>query len=289
MKSNHTDFNEIASGYGEVITNTKQHITLPLFQKILGEVNGKKVADLGCGEGFFTRIIAKEKPSFLIGMDIASKLIEIAIQREQQEKRGILYQCQDIRSLDKKECFDLVTAVYLLNFAETREDLLLMLKSIYNTLTENGKFCAIIPHTKIKPTAGFELGRKIISASNKNHFQDGDIVHYEIESEKEKRSLKNSNFSNHIIILILKLRLFQILFRTLHIRKSIMQSSQNINIKYHYWSKETYESCLREAGFSKIKWKEPTISTEAITLFGKEYWSSYQENPSSIGVVCWKE
>ncbi len=248
MKSNHTDFNEIASDYGKVIANTKEYITIPLFQKIIGSVNRKRVADFGCGDGFFTRIIATEKPSSIIGIDIADKLIENAILREQQEKRGILYQCQDIRSLDKKECFDLVTAVCLLNFADTREDLLLMLKSIYNTLTENGKFCAIIPHTKIKPTAGFELGRKIISASNKNHFQDGDIVHYEIESEKE-----------------------------------------NINIKYHYWSKETYESCLREAGFSKIKWEEPTISTEAITLFGKEYWSSYQENPSSIGVVCWKE
>ncbi len=242
------DFNTIAQHYGETITDTKQHITLPLFRKIIGNCRQKRVADLGCGDGFFTRIIAKEKPSSLVGMDLASKLIEKAIQKEQQEQNGIFYRCQDIRSLNKKECFDLITAIYLLNFAETKEDLLLMLKSIHNVLTKNGKFSAIIPHPKIKPTAGFALGRKITSTSGKTDFEDGDIVLYEIESEKE-----------------------------------------NINIKYHYWSKQTYEDCLREAGFSKIEWEEPTISPEAIASFGEEYWSSYQQNPSSIGVVCWKE
>jgi len=247
MKSTHTDFNTIAQRYGEVITDSKKYITLPLFKKIIGDVNGKTVADLGCGDGFFTRIIAKEKTSSVVGIDLASKLIEKAIQKEQQKPLGIFYEQKDIRSLNQKECFDLITAVYLLNFAETKEDLLLMLKSIHNALTKNGKFSAIIPHPKIKPTAGFALGRKITSTSGKTDFEDGDIVLYEIESEKE-----------------------------------------NINIKYHYWSKQTYEDCLREAGFSKIEWEEPTISPEAIASFGEEYWSGYQQNPSSIGLICWK-
>ncbi len=248
MDQNHTDFNTIAQRYGESITDTKEHITLPLFKKIIGDVNGRRVADFGCGDGFFTRIIATKKPSSIIGIDIASKLLEKAIRKEQQEQRGILYQCQDIRSLEKKESFDLITAVYLLNFAKTKEDLLLMIQSIYDNLSQNGKFSAIIPHPKLKLTSGFELGRKISSPSGKNRFSEGDEVEYQIGNERK-----------------------------------------NIHIIYYYWSRETYENCLRKAGFSRIEWQEPTISPEAIALFGKEYWSNYQHNPSSIGVICLKE
>jgi len=248
INSNHTNFNTIASTYGETITDTKKHITLPLFKKILGDVNGKRVADLGCGDGFFTRIIATEKPLSIVGIDIAEKLIEKSIQREQQEQKGILYQCKDIRSLEKKECFELITAVYLLNFAMTKEDLFIMLQSTYNNLNKNGKFCAIIPHPKIKLTSGFELGRKIYPNSKNDTFSDGDKVEYRIGNERK-----------------------------------------NIHIIYYYWSKETYENCLRKAGFTRIEWQEPTISPEAIALFGKEYWSNYQQNPSSIGLICWKD
>ncbi len=248
MKMNHTNFDTIAEQYEEEISETKKYITLPLFREIIGNIRGKRVADVGCGNGFFTRILVADKPSLVMGIDISSKLLEKALQREQQEQRGILYQCQDVRFLEKKESFDIITAVYLLNFAETKEDLLLMLKSINNNLNTKGKFCAIIPHPKIKPTSDFEFGRKITSASGKKTFENDQKVFYEIASKKE-----------------------------------------NVKIVYTYWSKETYENCLRRVGFTKIEWQEPTITAEAINQFGKEYWSNYQQNPSSIGVVCWKE
>jgi len=49
-----------------------------------------------------------------------------------------------------------------------------------------------------------------------------------------------------------------------------------LNAIYH--EKETIESCLKKAGFKKIRWENPIISNEGLNLFGKDFWKEYLEN-----------
>jgi len=55
-----------------------------------------------------------------------------------------------------------------------------------------------------------------------------------------------------------------------------------------YWSKETYERCLKIAGFKSIKWEDSIISQEGISKLGSKYWKNYTTNPTLIGLICEK-
>jgi ubiquinone/menaquinone biosynthesis C-methylase UbiE len=49
-----------------------------------------------------------------------------------------------------------------------------------------------------------------------------------------------------------------------------------------HWSKETYEKCLKAAGFSDIKWHAMEVSPDGIVKFGKEFWNEWYANPYLI-------
>ncbi len=54
---------------------------------------------------------------------------------------------------------------------------------------------------------------------------------------------------------------------------------------YHY-SKTSLESALREAGFTAITWKRPTVAPEGVQRFGQAYWDDYLRSPHCIFIDC---
>ncbi|GBE20311.1 ubiquinone biosynthesis O-methyltransferase [archaeon BMS3Abin17] len=51
------------------------------------------------------------------------------------------------------------------------------------------------------------------------------------------------------------------------------------SFKTYHWSKSTYESCLKEAGFKNIKWMSLNILKEGIKKYPKYNWKKYVQNP----------
>jgi ubiquinone/menaquinone biosynthesis C-methylase UbiE len=50
----------------------------------------------------------------------------------------------------------------------------------------------------------------------------------------------------------------------------------------YHWDKETYEKCLKKAGFKDIKWHEMKVSPKGIAEFGKEFWNDWYNSPYLI-------
>lgn len=71
---------------------------MPLTLELLGEVRGLRILDLGCGEGGYTRELAK-RGAHVVGIDGSSRLIEIARQRTAELKLDIEYFCLNANSL----------------------------------------------------------------------------------------------------------------------------------------------------------------------------------------------
>lgn len=241
-------YDNIAEEYSQMLNLTKKYVVIPTFKLIAGDVTGKSALDLACGDGFFTRILAGMNPSKLVGMDISKELIKKAIEKEQVEKQGITYFAGDVMAMDLQQKFDVITAVYLLNYAETKSDLLRMCKAVSLHLADNGRFCTITTYPSLEPMVDFEYERRFTNADGSDYFIDGSRIKCEMR-EKGKSSFEFINY---------------------------------------YWSRETYEECLMKAGFKTIRWVEPVISEEGIKEFGNEYWDNFRKNPSSIGVVCTK-
>lgn len=55
-----------------------------------------------------------------------------------------------------------------------------------------------------------------------------------------------------------------------------------VDIEFHLSLSGTYESALREAGFSQVRWHPLRISPEGIAQYDQDYWRRYTEHPPTL-------
>jgi ubiquinone/menaquinone biosynthesis C-methylase UbiE len=116
---------------------------------VLGDVANKSILDLACGTGNFTRRF--RSASKVVGVDISEKMIEIARQEEAREPLGIEYLVGDVLELGEIDQFDIVTAGFLLNYSQTKEQLLKMCQNIYANLKPQGRFVTLNGNVDMPP------------------------------------------------------------------------------------------------------------------------------------------
>ncbi len=68
----------------------RDFVNTPAFFELLPDVAGRRVLDVGCGEGYNTRLLA-ERGARVVAIDIAERFIEYAIAEERRDPRGIEY------------------------------------------------------------------------------------------------------------------------------------------------------------------------------------------------------
>lgn len=155
-----TDYNTIAAEY----KRSKQqpwrlHVEHYTLFSLIGDLTGKSVLDLACGEGFYSRFLKQAGAARVVGVDLSERMIELARQQETERPLGIEYIVHDARTFEPGESFDLVVAGYLLNYASTEEDLRAMCRTIAGSLKPGGRFVTV-NNNPAQPCEHFANGRK---------------------------------------------------------------------------------------------------------------------------------
>jgi ubiquinone/menaquinone biosynthesis C-methylase UbiE len=136
-------YDQIGSKYDEYArTATLKRTESYTFLRLVGDLTGKRVLDLACGFGFYTRLLKQRGAAQVIGVDISPEMVRLACTKEQDDPTGVAYQVGDATDLSVLGAFELVTAVYLLNYATSKDQLLGMCRSAYNNLVPGGRFIA---------------------------------------------------------------------------------------------------------------------------------------------------
>jgi ubiquinone/menaquinone biosynthesis C-methylase UbiE len=78
---------EVRAGHDRI----HEVFTSPQFFEFIPDLSGLQVIDLGCGEGRYTRSLAR-RGAHLTGVDISPGMLERARQEESREPLGIRYQ-----------------------------------------------------------------------------------------------------------------------------------------------------------------------------------------------------
>src|SRR5712692_2851636 len=119
MENKSNRYDEFALKYAELVAAREEagiehDPIMPRFLKILGDVSGLITLDAGCGEGYFSRILAL-RSARVIGIDIAAPLIEIA--RAKDAEGTIIYQVADLSKPlpEYQNHFDLIVSHLVLN------------------------------------------------------------------------------------------------------------------------------------------------------------------------------
>ena len=94
-------WNEAAGSFIGFVRNGKnyysEYMNLPALVRAVGEVRGKRVLDMGCGEGSSTRIF--EAGAEITGIDFSEVMIKAAVEEEERNPLGIRYIIADAANL----------------------------------------------------------------------------------------------------------------------------------------------------------------------------------------------
>jgi len=132
------------------------HFIMPFTFSQLGDVSGKVVLDIGCGDGGYSRELAR-KGAKVTAVDCAEKSIKYCTQSAEKEELKISYHIRNSSDLYgiADESFDIVLASMMLMDCEDFEG---TIKEITRVLKPSGKLFASVCHPCFHTSGG--IGRQ---------------------------------------------------------------------------------------------------------------------------------
>ncbi|MGE3919006.1 MAG: class I SAM-dependent methyltransferase [Hyphomicrobiaceae bacterium] len=107
-----------ASSLGEIVEDLERRLLL----RLAGDLRGRAVLDVGCGDGTLTLAFARAGAAPVAGCDIDPRMIFHAVGRATQQQQAVHYAVADALRLPFADCsFDLVTVVAVLAFVADAE------------------------------------------------------------------------------------------------------------------------------------------------------------------------
>jgi toxoflavin synthase len=147
-----TDYNQsrIAEQYQQARAQSgRSHIETDSVLKLIGDVKGKRVLDVACGEGHFTRLLRRAGAAEVVGVDISERMIDLAREQEARQPLGIEYRVEDANTVAGQADFDLVVGVWLLVYAQTRAELVQMCRGLASRLSSGGRFVTVVSNPAV--------------------------------------------------------------------------------------------------------------------------------------------
>jgi SAM-dependent methyltransferase len=158
------------------------HVEIFTFLRMLGDVSGKRVLDAACGHGLYSRIVKQRGAARVVGVDLSAPLLQIARDIERKSPLGIDYRQADVLDAPDLGTFDVVTAVWLLPFAETYEQLEAMARNLHGRLVPGGLLAGITSSTVLAADLS-EYEKYGLAAHAPASPGDGDVYTVDIHSE----------------------------------------------------------------------------------------------------------
>lgn len=122
----------------------REYLNNPAFLAFIGDLTGKTVLDAGCGEGHNTRLLARAGAR-VVGVDISTKMIDLARAEEAREPLGIRYELTSFTDLSgfPDMSFDAVVSFMALMDGPDFES---ATREIFRVLRPGGELCFSISH-----------------------------------------------------------------------------------------------------------------------------------------------
>ena len=122
----------------------------PAHADLCGDVRGRRLLDVGCGSGYFTREMAA-RGAQATGVDISPRMIALANEQETAAPLGIVYHALDAADLSHAfapRSFDIATSCLAL---QDMPQPLNVFRSVHAMLQRGGRFVASIEHPCTNP------------------------------------------------------------------------------------------------------------------------------------------
>lgn len=218
------------------------------FQQMLGNMQGQSALDLACGDGFYTRLIQQAGAISIVGIDLSKEMIGRAIAQQDQTLSTIDYRVADVTTVGHIGLFDCVTAVYLLPYADTVENLVGMFQTIASNLKSGGRFVGITMNPDLAEADLLAYRQYGITMAASDVLRDKTPITFTVTFPDK------SSFS----------------------------------VETTHWGRPTYEWAAGRAGLRNLCWHDIGVSSQGYQQFDADFWQPYATKPYSAMLTCMK-
>ena len=137
-----TDFGQMKN-YADYINADpfRRALHFPAVEAVLGDLNKKRILDIGCGDGLFPRLLA-ERGASVVGYDKASEKIAEAQAHKDARQLDVSFVVATPHTFFHDGAFDAATSVMVL--ATSPEELAAFFRSASRHLGSGGRFTSVV-------------------------------------------------------------------------------------------------------------------------------------------------
>lgn len=139
----------------------KRFVQYPSALRLLGDVSGQSVLDVGCGSGLFDRELAA-RGAIVVGYDVSAEQVALAQKAQQEEPMNIQYSVSDPSEFKTEKKFDKAVSVLVLHYAHDKHHLEQFFSSTSQALKDGGEFVCILVNPQFKRLGEVLYSRRFI-------------------------------------------------------------------------------------------------------------------------------
>lgn len=197
----------------------RDHVERYTLFEMLGDLQGKTVLDMACGDGFYTRLLKRAGASDVTGIDISAAMIELAEREERQHPLGCSYLRADVAAFEPSGRADVVVAMYLLNYAATGAQLRRFCQVCHDALRPGGRFVGVNDNIRNPPRGTVTWKKYGLEKTCAVPPKEGDVIRYTVTNE----------------------------------------DGQHFEFENFYLTPDTYRDAFRDAGFHDFQWVDVAL------------------------------
>ncbi|QDU59906.1 Ubiquinone biosynthesis O-methyltransferase [Planctomycetes bacterium Pan216] len=239
-----TDYTNITDQYRRSkLEPWRVHVEEHMMRTLAGDLGGKTVLDLACGEGFLTRRLKQWGADRVLGIDRSAAMIELAKSQQDDSSGGVDYRVAEVVGLELGERFDVIAAGWLLCYSRTSAELLAMARTIEQHLAPGGRFFSLTGAPEHSP-AHFDATRPygFTKSAASPELADGTPITWTFT----------------------------------------LPNGETFELDNYYLSEGTHEKVFAEAGLSDFVWHRAQVSSAGLAEYGHEFWKAFLEDPPMV-------
>uniref|UniRef100_A0A914WLS0 Methyltransferase domain-containing protein n=1 Tax=Plectus sambesii TaxID=2011161 RepID=A0A914WLS0_9BILA len=222
----------------------KTFVSTPSLFDAIGVVRNLAILDVGCGFGRYCKSLLDVGASSYVGIDVSQEMIDLAL-KSHHGLNAASFLRMDAEEMTFNDQFDLVIANHVLQFCPSVAKLTNVCKNIYRSLRKGRRAVGFVPNGISELSFTEEDGRKFGAR----------LVIPENVTDGQRVAIKFYNGETGEV---------------------------TGGTTMTWFFKETYEECLKAAGFENVVWYAPTVSKEGIEKFGEDYFRNLLNPPKDI-------
>lgn len=178
-----SQYQAMSSRYDRVKTLPYAMVERETICSGLPDLTGKKVLDVACGTGFYSRLYKRLGAETVVGIDLVPGMVDIARAIEKEAPLGISYEVADVATLAVLGEFDVVTPIWALPYAKNADEYYEMTLNCANNLVAGGTMVALCDNPDIDVDGMSVYSRYGLSITPTDNIGDLRVVHIQMDVE----------------------------------------------------------------------------------------------------------